>query len=220
MNRPRTHHEHTHVDTAATELIHLWPALADALEADQGGGTDGRGTTSVFRIPVNHDVLDVIRLLTIDIPRQNHVARRLLHTNHATDKRLNMLAEITAITSLHAELEQRLPDNATQYATVVYRWERDARRAIGLTREPTPIGKDCPWHRNDRTPLQLLGAQANLDPTALDGRREAVTWNKRDTIYCPTCRRTWLEPLWHHLGRQIRLVEETETNAAMGESPA
>lgn len=205
------------LEAASTQLLILYPRLAEALAKDQAQ-TDGRPAGSVVpSIPVNPDVLESIRNLATAIPNTDAEMRTALQFDHAQPigKRTvnDCLTNADALwRRLHAHPELR--GHATEYARTMRSWLRTARLALGLATPPKEIGHDCPFCDGK---LNLCGDEAELhEPDDI----EAITWERGDLIYCADCQREWPAPLWDALGRLIvsehqrKLADQDQENTA------
>lgn len=197
------------VDDAVTELLALWPKLAEALERDSGVNDGERvsSSTNVHTLPVNLDVVDAIKLIHEEAWPAAYAARSWLAE---PGDMVSLETTIESIGILYRRLVGRgLNGQARNLAAAVLRWHHTARTAIGLSRRATPLQSDggpvhCPLHDRELVVLRQRGDEGTLDETAR-GDREAIRWQRGGGLYCPLkdCKGAWGPSEYPFLGRLV-----------------
>lgn len=155
------------------ELATLWPRLAAALERDTGtietatadrrvsGGSKGSGAA------VNLEVLEVAAVVQAGVRDIEAQAERILRLSPRRREVAEVIAALPdwrrALLANPAAgpLAQHLVKDAAS-------WLRMVRIAIGLQLRDTPLGADCPDHRDDHpTPLLIAGKVGRLSQSAV-----------------------------------------------------
>lgn len=189
------------LDLASTELLLLLPCLPDALERDFVPASEGMKVAGSreLSVPVNPVVLDAVVSLRTEIPAADARARARLDEGQPS---ADLESCVAAVKALYLRLQALDPPAARRYADAVFGWQRQARKAVGLSQPATDLGHACPLHDNPTTPLLVLGAQATIHHVQ-PGTREAISWRRGETIWCPSCRARWTKPEFALLGRLI-----------------
>lgn len=197
------------VDDAITELLTLWPKLAEALERD-GGINDGErvsSSTNVHVLPVNLDVVDCVKRIHEEAWPTAYAARSWLGE---PGDMVSLETTVESLGVLYRRLVGRgLNGQARNLAAAVLRWHRTARTAIGLSRRATPLQSDggpvmCPLHDAPLTQLRQRGDEGTVDEAAR-GDREAIHWQRGGGLYCPLkgCTGAWGPSEYPFLGRLV-----------------
>lgn len=190
------------LDLASTELLLLLPRLADALERDFVPASDGTKVAGSRELgtPVNAVVLDAVVSLRTEIPAVDARARARLDEGQPT---ADLASCVAGVKALYLRLQALDPPVACRYADAVFSWQRQARKALGLSQPASELGRTCPLHDQPTTPLLVLGAQGTIHHVQ-PGTREAISWRRGETIWCPSCRARWAKPEFALLGRMIK----------------
>lgn len=190
-----------------TELLILWPHLADALERDSGTADAERVSGGgAFGLPVNADVLEALRVLCRDVPEIAMDAagvvgeppmHRAVPQHLAHFPRLHERMLVTAAVT-----------EAGQFAARVHALLRLVKIAIGLRTADQRLGQYCPLHDAPLRELVAPGDEGVLRYRRLDreGRpvAPAVEWRRSDSVLCRHCGASWTSGQYLLLGRMLR----------------
>jgi len=199
------------IHTTVAELTQLWPALAGALQRDEGVNTQERVTTSNTEValPVNADVLATIAALHGEIPATARWACQQLAEPHMDRQPVDHLRHMTR---WHDRLNNtNAADSAQQLAHNTRRWLHMTRRAIGLSVPHRPLGQYCPVHDEPLTELVTPGDEGWITggPTGT-----TLTWRHTEAVQCPHCGTSWTPGQYLLLGRMLRDADHRRMNIA------
>ncbi len=194
----------------ADELTVLWPALAAALERDNGAPGPPSGPAVCSAGVVNADVLHAVMTLQREIPAARDKACDLIREPRQPRPVLTCLTALPRLAGrLHA-LGHTGAEN--RIARDMARWTVLAKSALGLRVPDRPIGRRCPLCA-DAPILVTVGAEGFLRPA---GKGVAVEWQHSGCIRCPGCEASWTVSQWPHLGR---LLESSPSSPTPRRSP-
>lgn len=191
-----------------TELLLLWPHLAAALERDQGAISDERvsGDTDTFRLPVNADVLDALRTLSVEVPSLASWAAGII-AEPAASREID--AHLRHFPRIHERmLVTAAVTEAAQLAAAVRSLLRQVKVALGLRTLDRRLGQFCPLHDEPLRELIAPGDEGVLRYTRLDRAGQpiapAVEWCRSDCALCRYCGAAWEPSQYLLLGRLLR----------------
>lgn len=118
--------------------------------------------------------------------------------------RINWTSDVlVALPDWYVQLRNRNQPLAGHIRADAKTWLRQARTVLRLRTHEAGIGRLCPDHRDRPTELRREADEATLPVAVLAGRRQpidkasglpidaALTWERSDAVYCPTCKRRW-----------------------------
>ncbi len=189
------------------ELELMFPALAQALARDSGGGGEPQKVVLSTGGVVNGDVLQAMVTLSREIPdvwarccdlvRERHGKRGVAQCLIALPRlggRLHQLGLVGA--------EQRLAGD-------VGRWTSQCKGALGLRTPDIPLRYGCPAC-GGQEPLVVVGSEGFL---RLRDNMVVVVWQHAGVISCGQCQATWTMGQWMHLGRLLKSSRSSLTPA-------
>lgn len=208
-----------------TELLILWPHLAEALARDEGVSADAvrvSGGSGTFALPVNADTLSAAATLAVEVPALATWAAGVVaeppqgrsiddHLRHFPRWHERML--VTAAI-----------DEAAQLAAGLHSALREVKLALGLRTADRKLGQFCPLHDAPLRELVAPGDEGALRYKRLDREGQpiepVVEWERRDAAMCRSCGASWGPGQYLMLGRLLReadlrrLAAEVEQGAA------
>jgi hypothetical protein len=191
-----------------TELLILWPHLAAALERDQGAADEERvsGDPGTFGLPVNADVLEALRLLSLDVPVLAQWAAGVVaepHLSRAVDDHLRHFPRWHERMLVTAAIQE-----AARLAASVHALLRQVKLALGLRTVDRRLGQFCPLHDDPLRELTAPGDEGVLRYRRLDREGQpiapAVEWRRSDCALCRHCGAAWEPSQYLLLGRLLR----------------
>lgn len=202
-----------------TELLILWPHLAEALERDAGApqGDKVSGESAEFGLPVNADALLALQSVTEGVPRIAAWAAGVVaepagtrsvdgHLRHFPRLHERMLVTAAAV-------------EARQFADAVHALLRTVKLAVGLRIPDRRLGQFCPLHDDPLIELVAPGDEGTLRYRYLgqDGQpiAPAVEWQRTDAALCRQCKAAWTPDLYLLLRRLLAEADKRRLEAVL-----
>lgn len=205
-----------------TELLILWPHLAQALARDAGTPEGERvsGDAGVFGLPLNADVLQAMTVLDDEVPHLARWAAAVVAEQPLADQAL--VTQLRHFPRLHERmLVTAAVQEAAQLAAGVRAMLRRVKLALGLRTRDRPLGHFCPLHDDALCELVAPGDEGALVYQRLDRQGQpiapTVEWVRSDRALCRHCGASWAPSQYLLLGRLLR---EADTRRVAAESHA
>lgn len=200
-----------------TELLILWPHLAEALERDAGAAEAERvsGGDGTFGLPVNADVLQALTILVSEVP---HIAVWAAAIVDEAPANRSVETHLRHFPRLHERmLVTAAVREAGQFAAEVHAMLRTVKLALGLRTHDRRLGHYCPLHDAPLRELIAPGDEGVLRYRRLDQAGQpvapAVEWRRSDCALCRHCGASWAPSQYLLLGRLLREADARRLEA-------
>lgn len=208
----------TAVVAEVTELLILWPHLAEALARDTGVSEAAErvsGGPTAFALPLNADVHAALGTLHHEVPSlalwaAGVVAEPALQ--RGIDGHLRQFPrwhERMLVTAATAE--------AGQLAAGLHSMLREVKLALGFRTPDRRLGQWCPMHDAALCELIKPGDEGKLRYTRLSSAGQpvapAVDWTRTDAAVCRLCGASWGPAQYLMLERLLREADSRRLDA-------